>query len=97
MISGRVVALKYCFPGCSFVFLSLAYCSMDFKRYFLWPKASVRIKEVTCLFSQIHHVLGGILSRLVRIPNGAPLQRNIPEHFNDPGYLVVFARSGEQR
>lgn len=34
IISGNEFALKYCFPGCSFVLCSREYCSMFFRRYF---------------------------------------------------------------
>ena len=32
MISGRVVALKYCLLGCSWVLCSFEYCSIDLSR-----------------------------------------------------------------
>lgn len=40
MISGNEFALKYCFPGCSFVLCSREYCSRLFSLYFFWPYIS---------------------------------------------------------
>ena len=69
IISGRVVALKYCFPGCSLVLCSREYCSRVFKRYFFsfWVRCGFQTSTesknwLVCLpvFSILN---GGILEK----------------------------------
>lgn len=67
MISGNEVALKYCFPGCSFVLCSLEYCSMLLIRYFFsWElvagfQTSKTSKNWATCFPVFNMLKGGIL------------------------------------
>ena len=105
-ISGSEVALKYCFPGCSFVPCSREYCSRVLRRYFFLPYISWKVSKnwPVCLPMSIMYDGGCLFSpprgdarEHVSIIRGDRRRENAPEHLDDARDLIVLARAGEER
>ena len=98
IISGNVLAVKYFFPGCSFVPCSREYCSRLLSRYRFRPYSSVyEVKKLPVCFPMSSMNCGGMLNMCVSTANNWMIWMIIPEHFDNPSDLIVFASAGEQR